>query len=420
MSVVPTSIDAVVRGQLCTGCGACAYIAPDQISMEDQPDKGRRPRMRAGDPLQPADTALAEEALTVCPGRRLAHDYRPTEPPVLRELAAGWGPVVSLWEGHAVDPELRFAGSSGGACSALALFALSQGYAGVVHTAASKQSPHLNETVVSRSREELLVRTGSRYAPASPCEGLQTIENGDGLHVFIGKPCDVAAAQAARRLRPELDARLGLTLTFFCAGTPSTEGTLEMLRVMGVDDPAALSSLRYRGEGWPGLAKAAVAADSELEPRALSYDASWGGILSKHVQWRCRLCVDHTGEFGDIAVGDAWYRELGPDEPGSSLIVARTARGQAFLQAALDAGYLQAAPVAPHLLLDSQPNLLRTRGAVWGRLLGARLVGAAVPRYRRLPTFRFWLTELSLAQKIASVFGTMRRCLRRGLHCFRG
>ncbi len=415
-----SSIEGIARAQLCSGCGTCAYLAPRQYRMVDDVQHGRRPESLIatshGD-----DEQLRSDAVAGCPGAALAHDFDVSSPELHADLVAGWGPVRRLWEGHAVDAALRYSGSSGGAASALALFALEQrNFGGVLHTAARADAPYRNETVVSRTRSELLARTGSRYAPASPCDGLHHIEAAEQPFLFIGKPCDVAGARKASELRPDLAAGLGLTIAFFCAGTPSTAGTLAMLAAMGVDDPAAVHGLRYRGNGWPGNATV------EFEDRAgqartqsMTYDATWGGILSSHVQWRCRVCVDHTGEFADIAVGDPWYRDIKEGESGSSLILARTARGKDFVEAAVAAGYLVAADVPDSLLVASQPNLLRTRGAVWGRLLGSRLVGAGIPRYTRLPTFRFWLSELSLPQKFVSILGTARRCLKRGLAGFR-
>jgi coenzyme F420 hydrogenase subunit beta len=409
-----TSLDAVVRAGLCTGCGACAYLQPQQIKIVDVPSEGKRPVALNG------STALLEpgDGIDACPGIRLEHHYDRKDSTLNAELMAGWGPVKSLFEGYAADAELRFSGSSGGAASALALFALeAKSFHGVLHTAARADVPYLNETVVSRSRDDLARRTGSRYAPASPCDGLDEIERGTGPYMLIAKPCDVAAAQNARKVRRALDRNLDITVAFFCAGTPSTEGTLAMLAAMGVPDPSKLVSLRYRGNGWPGHATATIrdAQGVELQSQ-LTYQQSWGAVLSKHVQWRCRLCADHTGEFADIAVGDPWYREIQPNEAGSSLIVVRTEKGARFVEEAIAKGYLIAAPVQPGLLPASQPNLLRTRGAIWGRITGLRLIGALAPRYVRMPTFSFWLRKLSLKEKVASFAGTISRCLRKKLH----
>jgi coenzyme F420 hydrogenase subunit beta len=394
--------------QLCCGCGACAYAAPDAIRMTDVLDHGRRPIVREG-----ADTSAA---LAVCPGVGLNHEFDPKAAGLIKDLAAGWGPVLEVWEGYATDHEIRYAGSSGGASSALSLYCIERGgMHGLLHIAAREDVPYLNRTVMSRTRAEILAHTGSRYAPASPCDSLDLIEDAPAPSVFIGKPCDVAAVQKARKLNPQLDRNVGLTIGIFSAGTPSTRGTLAMIEQMGVNDPAAVTSVRYRGNGWPGMATVTAATANGPRTAQLTYAESWGNILQKHRQWRCYICADHTGEFADIAVGDPWYREIAKDEPGQSLIVVRTERGRQILRAALATGYVTAEQVSPDLLPRSQPNLLRLRGQVWGRVVALWLLGAGVPRYRRMPMLRFWFSQLTLKQKAQSLVGTARRVFRKGL-----
>ena len=90
-------------------------MQPDDIRMVDVPDEGLRPVTRTG-----ADT---REALKACPGIELEHRDFSQEPSMNRTVDA-WGPNPSMWEGGAADEALRFAGSSGGAASALAVHAL--------------------------------------------------------------------------------------------------------------------------------------------------------------------------------------------------------------------------------------------------------------------------------------------------------
>lgn len=405
------TIRDVAERQMCCGCGVCAYISPDEIRMVDTLQPGRRPLVTdRGD-------SRSAEAMAACPGIQLAHDFDRKDPRYIRELVAGWGPVLEIWEGFASDPEIRFAGSSGGAATALSLYCMEQqGMHGTLHIAARKDVPYLNETVLSKTRAEMLARTGSRYAPASPCDGLQMVEDAPEPCVFIGKPCDVAATSKARKLRRTLDAKLGLTIAVFCAGTPSTRGTLEMIKAMGVDDPSTVTSVRYRGNGWPGKATAMTrGASGQHEIHQLTYEQSWGEILTKHVQWRCRVCPDHTGEFADIAVGDPWHKPPTGNEPGRSLIVVRSPRGQEILSRAIAARYIHAKRVGPEVLWQSQPNLLRARASVWGRLLALRIAGAAVPHFYRLPMARHWLRRLTLQAKVSSVVGTFRRIRKRRL-----
>ena len=405
-----TNIVQVADRQLCTGCGACAAVEPGRFRMGDAFEHGRRPFLVEGAAEETGD------AMRVCPGAGLEHTFDRDDPELIDELTDAWGPVYDVWEGFASDPEIRHAGSSGGAATALALYALErEGMGGVLHTGARHDKPYLNETVYSTDRASLLKHTGSRYAPASPCDALHRIEEGARPSVFIGKPCDAAAVQSARTLRPRLDEKLGLVIAFFCAGAPSTRGTLELLRHVGVDDPDSVTSLRYRGKGWPGM-WTVTWIDSQGRERTeqRTYAESWG-FLQRYRQWRCYICPDHTGEFADIAVGDPWYREVEPGEAGKSLIVARTKRGRDIVHAAAAAGYLTLETRDASLLPRSQPNLLKTRGGLWARLLVLRAMGAAVPRYRGFEMLRHWRSELSLAAKVQSFTGTAKRVLRRSL-----
>ena len=399
------SIVDVAEGHLCTGCGVCAYLEPETVTMVDIVDKGLRPSFSSG-------FESSSVTLDCCPGAGLRHDYRRDDPEISQELQDTWGPVYGVWEGYASDDDIRWAGSSAGAATVLSAFCLEErGMEGVVHIKARDDVPYLNETTFSTTVEDLVAATGSRYAPASPCTGLDNIERAHSPCVFIGKPCDVAAAQQARRHRPDLDANLGLVVGIFCAGTPSTNGTLEMLRQMGVD-PENLTDLRYRGKGWPGLA---TAKDQTGTSSTMTYDESWGGVLEKHRQWRCYVCADHTGEFADIAVGDPWYQDVDGTDPGRSLLVARTRRGKDLLEAAIASGYLTAWPVAHDLLPRSQPGLEMSRGSVWARVQTLRLFRAYAPVYKNLPMAHIWLRELTLRQKIQSTVGTARRIFRKGL-----
>lgn len=378
--------------------------------MVDDLGQGRRPVVDDG--------AGTGEALEACPGK--AMELPPFDPSKghLKELWQGWGPVLELWEGYATDDQVRLAGSSGGAATALSQFALEQGRStGVLHTGARRDVPYLNETIRSQSRDELMAASGSRYAPASPCDGLQQIEDAEGKSVFVGKPCDAAALNKAEALRPGLAKNVDVSIAIFCAGAPSTEGTIEMAKQLGVPKREGIESVRYRGNGWPGMAVVrGEGADGQPTGGELTYADSWGRILQKFRPWRCYSCADHTGESADLSVGDPWYRDIPEGEPGRSLILVRTERGREFLKAAMESGALTLEEAAPHLLPDSQMNLLHTRGAVWGRNWACRLLGVAAPKYTRMGTGMTWLQDLSLKQRAQAFYGTFKRVFTKKLY----
>ncbi|WP_324649592.1 Coenzyme F420 hydrogenase/dehydrogenase, beta subunit C-terminal domain [Georgenia sp. H159] len=400
---LPQSIEEVVASHLCLGCGACAHVAPDQLAMHDVTEVGRRPL-----PIAAVNGRVAGEALAVCPGRELAH-----EPDALTgaPLRGEWGPVLALYECWSTDPDVRYRGSSGGVTTTLAAHAVSSGRAtGALQVQADPLDPLRNVTVRNTTYASITGAAGSRYAPASPCERLDLVEEADGRTVFVGKPCDVAAVRRVAAIRPALRDKLDITIAIFCAGTPSTAATEMLVRELGTD-PDDVVSVDYRGEGWPGSFRVRSRSG---DVRSMSYAESWGGTLTKHRQWRCLICPDHTGEFADLSVGDPWYREVGPGEAGRSLVVVRTEAGRDALLAALADGSLAGGEVPLDLLPRSQPNLADTRGAVWGRVLTMRLMGLAAPSYRRMPALRLWW-RLPLRGKITSIGGTYRRARLRGL-----
>jgi len=346
----------------------------------------------------------------VCPGIELSHQLFNSE--TIPELRQAWGPILEIWEGFATDSEIRYKGSSGGAATALALFCLEkENFSGVLHIGASPKTPLINVPVFSRNRADLLACTGSRYSPAAPCENLNWIEESDSPCVFIGKPCDVAALRKSQALNPRLKSNVALAISIFCAGTPATNATYDLLAVLGVK-PEEAKELRYRGHGWPGMTTIKIKGGNG-QTRRMSYEESWGDILSNYAQFRCRLCPDSTGEFSDISCGDPWHRDIELGEPGRSLVLVRTKCGRETLRKAMEAGYVELERAEPTVLAASQQSLLKKRQALFGRLLAMRLACLPVPQYKGFSLFRNWL-RLRTVDKLRSLVGTVKRIILRG------
>lgn len=398
----------VVAWRMCLGCGACAYICPERkVSLVDFIDEGIRPVLSNE---QCGDCTLC---LQVCPA--VQSDFSDTAKASANgggDFARSWGPVLEIWEGHAADPGIRFKGSSGGVLTAIAAYCLERGgMRGVLQVGQDEANPVRNRTRLSRTRADLMAAVGSRYSPASVCDGLGQVEQGPGPCVVIGKPAEIAAVRNARKLRPALAENIGLTLSFFCAETPSTRGTLELLKKMGIE-PANLGRLSYRGEGWPG--HFAPVRQGQSEPSAkMTYRESWS-FLQRYRPWSVQLWPDGTGELADITCGDPWYKEPDGKSPGSSLVVVRTERGQKIIREAIRAGYLELTPAEPWKLEKSQAGLISKKGAVWGRRLGLRLFRLPVSRLDGLDLWNIW-RGLPPGDKLRSTLGTVRRVLERKL-----
>lgn len=399
MTAAPPSLARVAKAQTCAGCGLCAAIAPNVV-MTMVPPGYLRPQVRG--PVAPAEDAAIAAA---CPALLVDERDRPVPP----SEDAIWGPSFFTGTGFATDAALRHQASSGGVLSALLVHALATGMVDfVVQTGADPDAPTGNITGVSTSSDDVFHAAGSRYAPSAPLADLETWL-ARGRFAFVGKPCDVTALRQRARHDPRINAQVPIMLAFFCAGVPSAAGADRILKRLGVEK-GDLAAFRYRGDGWPGFATATRHDGSRAR---MSYADSWGDILSKEVQFRCKICPDAIGNVADIACADAWYGdERGypsfEEQDGRSLVIARTPAGKALLDAATAAGRVETTPLPVREIDKMQPAQARRKRQILSRLAAVAVAGRPVPRYRGVNLWAAARREWPLAQA-KSFAGLVRR-----------
>lgn len=406
------TINEVVAWRLCIGCGVCAYACTAKISLFDFENEGIRP-VAADD-----NCGECRECLMVCPAVETDFSLRKTSETSGHgdlkqdEFKKEWGDVVEVWEGYATDPELRFKGSSGGVLTALSLYCIEKGgMSGVLHIGEDPEDPVRNRTRLSTSRGDLLRGAGSRYSPAAVGNGLQLVEGAESVCAIIGKPAEIAGIDRVRKRRPELATKIGVLMSFFCAESPSTAGTVSLLKRLGYER-SELASLRYRGFGWPGHF-APIRRGATDAAKMLSYEESWA-FLQAYRPWSVNIWPDGTGELADITCGDPWYEKPDGKNPGFSLIVVRSPLGASILRNAAESGYLKLQPSERWKLGASQAGLLRKKGEVGGRRAVLGLFGLPRTRFIQAGLFHCW-RRLHFKDKVRSIVGTVRRILMRNL-----
>jgi coenzyme F420 hydrogenase subunit beta len=431
-AALDAAIARVVDAGNCSGCGACALLDPG-IEMRRNAEGFLRPvrvesdesavgvaagmavgvaagvaaGMAAGvaAAIAPADDAAARFA-AACPGVTVA-----AARPAGAERHPTMGPVVRAWKAWATDSETRHRGSSGGALSAIAAWLLETGQsARMVGATADPAEPRQTVSVTILSRDEAVAAAGSRYAPTASAAQPAAVQNGT---VFVGKPCEASAVRSLIATRSAADAAAPgddpVILSFFCAGTPSQHATETLVQSLGVPDDEPLADLWYRGRGWPGRFTAVRRDGSQADA---SYDESWGSTLGPAVQWRCKICADGVGESADITAADFWRADergypVFAEGAGRSALIARTERGYDIVVRAVEAGVISVTPMDVDDLAAVQPLQTTRRSTLAGRLLGARLAGGPVPRYRGFGLVRLALPRLRESIRMAR--GTFSR-----------
>ncbi|OSZ65375.1 hypothetical protein CAP39_12450 [Sphingomonas sp. IBVSS1] len=392
----------VKQADSCTGCGLCAAVSPG-IRMASAGPGWARPE-QTGAVTSAEDAAIA----AACPGLVVDETDNPHDP-----AEPLWGPQRFTGVGHATDAAMRYRASSGGMISALLAHALASGLVDfVVQVRADPARPTGNITSISTSVDDIMAAAGSRYAQSSPLAGLNDWLARPGRFAFVGKPCDVAALRARTKADPALAERVPLMLAFFCAGIPSDRAVGRILDHLSVK-PDDVTGFRFRGDGWPGYATATLADGST---RRMTYNDSWGQILSKEIQFRCKICADAVGAAADVACADAWYGDdrgypSFEETDGRSLVMARTPAGLAVLDAARAAGAVATEAVPVDHIIRMQPHQARRKRQVLSRLWAMRVAGRPVPRYLGLAVTEAARRE-PLLQQLKSFAGLLRRFIK--------
>lgn len=365
-----TNIAQVVADGLCVGCGACKGVCPDeQVIHYDM----------VGGILAPVVDASTcrncGRCRQVCPGLQ-------ANPPVSSATAGGSydahvGPYLSFWEGCATDQAVRRDAASGGVVTSILCSLLRRNEVDYVVCAGfSNESPVRADVRIVDNVEDLKESKGSKYLPVPMGEAIRFIRGTDKRFAVVGLPCHLQAFRAAERLQSEIADRVKLYVGLFCQNVSNYTGLQFFLKMAGIS-PHEVERLSFRGNGWPGGMTIELTSG---QTKYVPLEQYWPHLQFFHPQ-RCLVCPDALAEHADLAVGDAWLPEYRGGNPGMSVVVSRTPRGQDTLadvvnhkELALTCSSLERAKQSQPWLLRHKKDLLPARMDVLGKL------GVSMPR----------------------------------------
>lgn len=393
-------IETITKNGLCIGCGLCEAISHGSIEMKLGDNGFYNPS------ISTVNVETENIINQICPGINVINDLK------FSNKERIWGKVLNSFSGFSKDTEIRKVSSSGGIISAISLHLLeSKTVDAILQVGGDKDNYQKNTLHISRTREDILNCASSRYAPALVFDKIIEILNSNNyIFGFIGKPCDISGLKNFLNLYPQHSSRFRLFISIFCAGLPSFNGTKAIIKDLGAKDP--VKNLSYRGNGWPG--KFSFTDETQKE-YAISYNDSWGKTLNKHLNFRCKICMDGIGLQADLAVGDAWETKDGyPDfteREGRSLIVVRTKQGMDAIKEAEYNYKIEIEDLALERIRQMQPYQYSRRLLFGARILAFYIMRKSLLNFKNLRSFRNLFYAPS--RRIVSEFkGTAKRLLK--------
>lgn len=369
----------IVPRDLCTRCGMCAAVCPQNAVILENDGYPKR------DPERCIACGIVEQA---CPGRGV-------NLPKLTEQITGmpysWegglGTFRDAFVGFASDPNIRSSATSGGIVTALLVHLLDSGVInGAVVVTSDDAHPEKTKAILAKTRSELIASAQSRYVVVPACQPLAELADSDGKYAVVGLPCHVAAYRKYFMKHPALARNVSLIVGLYCGRALEHEATLVILRKLRISLDR-IKRIEYRGGEWPGAFRVTT-----MDGHIMSLNRDIFRYLSKlYCPARCLTCVDYSSELADISVADAWTKEGGQYKypGGQSLVLARTKRGMEMLSQAT---------VNKAILLQRIPSeeAWRTHeGSVDCRKMGALIrMRSMMARGKQVPDFgkQFFLT----------------------------
>ena len=331
----------VIAKGLCTACGTCVGVCPRGILDIGWVDGDAEPYLAK--PPCPECGICVE----VCPGNDI---------PLLQleEMALGRkrvpdrdkvGVYKEAFSVHAVDINVRENGAAGGAATALLAYALDKGVIDAALVAGfNEEKPYRPEGKIVTESEELTKHARSKYGGTPPVNALLSkaiLERRFSKLGIIGCPCHVHGirkiqlSQKPKRIAHSIKLVLGL----FCGTQFYFEATRHILgELCGVDSLDEIVMIDYRWGDWPG--RFYVKTKTGREVLVDRHEYVYHNFIPYWQRDRCTMCIDHTAELADIAIGDFWVPGAKAGDPGWSLVIARNELGMQLLKHAEEEGYI--------------------------------------------------------------------------------
>ena len=358
----PNVISAIVKKDLCVGCGLCAAICPDQTLVmqfnrfgEFNPILDHECKKNCGLCLKVcpfADGNDNEDSI----GKRLYGDI----PGICHRSETGY--YLDCVAGYA--PETRYRGASGGMATWFLSTIMRKGIVDYVIAVIPNEDPDsLFKFTILNDPDSVLDSAGSVYYPVELSGVLREVENNPGKYAIIGLPCFVKAIRLAMNHKRKLRERIIIIGGLVCGQMKSKHYTDHVSALSGVWGP--LQKVYYRGKSreTPANIFYFSCVNKNGDKGKIFYNNGVSKVWNN--RWftlnACNFCDDIFAECADVAFMDAWLPEYASDCQGTSLLLVRSDLVKEVFDNERKVNTISINPISVQNVIQSQEGLVHIK-----------------------------------------------------------
>ncbi|MDA7821949.1 Coenzyme F420 hydrogenase/dehydrogenase, beta subunit C-terminal domain [Gammaproteobacteria bacterium] len=311
------SLESVIEGGFCIGCGTCTYTNKD--SQMQWNNRGE---------LIPLFEINDKKESNICPfsddskdESNLADIFFDDELHTNNII----GKYSNLYAGQVKRDDILENSSSGGMLTWINKKLLDLNIVDGIIAVKESANDSLFEYEICSKSSDLKFFAKSRYYPAQLGNVLKKIKNDGKKYALVTLPCFAKSVRNLQLVDKELQNSIPFIFTLIC-GHLKTKNYSEYLGWQSNILPKDLTNIDFRVKDKNQLSsKYSVSVSDSKSNNLISFDDlkynDWGLGLFKPKA--CDFCDDVFGELGDLTVGDAWLPEYLNDDSGNSVVIIR-------------------------------------------------------------------------------------------------
>jgi coenzyme F420-reducing hydrogenase beta subunit len=375
--------DAVIKQDLCIGCGACFYSSPKDDLQMVWNNEGFL------NPTPDIPELLSEESLKVCPFNPFPDKDVRTEneiADIFLKDAPNRHPKVGHYYNTYVgySNKYRLTSSSGGIATYLIDQLLDKKIVDAVITVKEGKNNFYEYSVI-RSNDELISTSETKYYPVTLATVIQQLKNSNERFAVVGIACFIKSIRLLQYYHPELNEKIKFTIGIICGGIKSRFFAEYLAGKTGVaSDQFSQPQFRIKDIQSTATDYSFGCKDSKGELHTIKMRKvgdMWGSGMFKNNA--CDFCDDVTTELADISLGDAWLNPYNQDGKGTNVMVTRSQLAEELIDEGITRKELSVEPLDVSKFRSSQQGSFNHRQKALGyRVKLAKRKGLTIPPKR--------------------------------------